>query len=59
MLLPLWDEPQTIDKLIERYLRLHPVDLVTLDPLKHEQAFGVVSTLIQKLELYLYVLVSF
>ncbi|MEO1520453.1 MAG: class I SAM-dependent methyltransferase [Cyanobacteria bacterium J06633_2] len=59
LLLPLWDEPQTIDKLIERYLRLHPVDLVTLDPLKHEQAFGVVSTLIQKLELYLYVLVSF
>jgi 2-polyprenyl-3-methyl-5-hydroxy-6-metoxy-1,4-benzoquinol methylase len=57
-LLLLWDEPQPIQVIAERYLQLNPVDLVTLEPISRETAFEVVKDLLNRLDAFLYILLE-
>jgi SAM-dependent methyltransferase len=57
-LLPLWDEPQPIQALAERYLKLRPVNFATLEPITAEQAFEAVRDLLNRLDAFLYVLIE-
>ncbi|MBW4464105.1 MAG: class I SAM-dependent methyltransferase [Pegethrix bostrychoides GSE-TBD4-15B] len=57
-LLPLWESPQPIAVLVERYQRSNPVDPVTLEPIGTEAAFTTVKDLLRRLEIYLYVLLE-
>jgi 2-polyprenyl-3-methyl-5-hydroxy-6-metoxy-1,4-benzoquinol methylase len=57
-LLPLWDGPQRVQDLIDRWLTIHPVDPVTLAPTPPAVATEAVINLLKRLELALYVLVS-
>jgi ubiquinone/menaquinone biosynthesis C-methylase UbiE len=57
-LLPLWNGPQSIQALVERYLLTQPRDPVSLEPIIPEQAFTQVKRLLQQLQAFLYVLVE-
>jgi 2-polyprenyl-3-methyl-5-hydroxy-6-metoxy-1,4-benzoquinol methylase len=57
-LLPLWDEPQPIQALVERYRQIRPVDPVTLEPLTEATAFETVKDLLNRLDAFLYVLLE-
>lgn len=57
-LLPLWDEPQSAMFLVESSLKVHPVDLVTLEEISFSKAFEEVTELLQRLETFLYVLLE-
>ncbi|GAB4292332.1 MAG: class I SAM-dependent methyltransferase [Oscillatoriaceae cyanobacterium] len=55
-LLPLWDAPQSVTFLVERWLQVSPVNPATLEPVPAEKASSEVIELLQKLETFLYVL---
>lgn len=57
-LLPLWDNPQSIHTLAQRYHKIHPLDPITLASLSEEQAFTVVKDLLNRLDAFLYVLLE-
>ncbi len=57
-LLPLWDAPQPISALVHRYLTLHPVDPLTLEPISSAAAFATVKQILNRLDAFLYVLVE-
>jgi 2-polyprenyl-3-methyl-5-hydroxy-6-metoxy-1,4-benzoquinol methylase len=57
-LLPLWDGPQSIHTLAERYQALHPVHPITLEPLAAEEAFSAVQATLNRLDAFLYVLLE-
>ncbi|MGG6296655.1 class I SAM-dependent methyltransferase [Leptolyngbya sp. AN02str] len=57
-LLPLWDGPQSIHTLAERYRVLHPVNPITLEALTSEEAFAVVQDTLNRLDAFLYVLLE-
>jgi hypothetical protein len=57
-LLPLWEKPQPISVLAERYRQTHPRDYLTLEPISMEQAFAQVRDLLLRLERFLYVLLE-
>jgi ubiquinone/menaquinone biosynthesis C-methylase UbiE len=57
-LLPLWDKPQPIGALVERYQQIHPLDLATLEPLSPAEAFEAVQRLLNRLDAFLYVLIE-
>ena len=57
-LLPLWDAPQPITALVERWLQIRPVDPLTLAPVSQKQAFEDVKELLSELETFLYVLLQ-
>jgi 2-polyprenyl-3-methyl-5-hydroxy-6-metoxy-1,4-benzoquinol methylase len=57
-LLPLWDSPQPMMALVERYGKIRPVDLVTLEPQAQETAFDRVRQLLNQLDAFLYVLLE-
>jgi ubiquinone/menaquinone biosynthesis C-methylase UbiE len=57
-LLPLWESPQPIGALVERYRQIYPVDLATLEPLSETQAFAAVQRLLNQLDAFLYVLIE-
>lgn len=57
-LLPLWESPQPFTVLLDRYLKLKPVDVVTLEPTSVTSAIEQLQRVIQKLEFYLYVLLE-
>ena len=57
-LLPLWDGAQPIMYLVELWLKLKPLDPVTLEPVSHETAFEEVKELLSMLEAFLYVLLE-
>lgn len=57
-LLPLWDEPQPVNTLVERWLQIRPVDPITLAPVSQEKAFEEIRQLLSKLETFLYVLLE-
>ncbi|MCS6813700.1 MAG: methyltransferase domain-containing protein [Cyanobacteria bacterium] len=58
LLVPLWDAPQPISALVEHWLRLKPLDPVTLIPVSPAQAEMDVIQVLTRLESYLYVLVD-
>ncbi|MDB9513576.1 class I SAM-dependent methyltransferase [Kamptonema animale CS-326] len=57
-LLPLWEGTQPAISLAERWLKLRPVDLVTLEPVNQERAFNEIKELLMSLEVFLYVLLE-
>ena len=57
-LLPLWEGAQPIMSLVELWLKLKPLDPVTLEPVSRETAFEEVKELLSMLEAFLYVLLE-
>ncbi len=57
-LLPLLEGPQPFMALVDRWLKVRPVDPVTLEPMSATRAFDEVKTVMTQLELYLYVLLE-
>ncbi len=57
-LLPLWDGEQAIASLVDRWLKLHPIDAITLQPTSETAAFAEVTKCLSNLEVFLYVLIE-
>jgi len=57
-LLPLWEGGQPFDSLVQRWLLIKPIDIVTLEPMSYEQACYQVQSLLSNLEVFLYVLLE-
>jgi 2-polyprenyl-3-methyl-5-hydroxy-6-metoxy-1,4-benzoquinol methylase len=57
-LLPLWEGAQPFTSLVERWLKVRPVDAVTLEPVSQQRAFEEVKGLLSDLEAFLYVLLE-
>jgi hypothetical protein len=57
-LLPLWDEPQSVTALVQRWLQIRPVDPLTLNPVSQEKAFEEITKFLADLEAFLYVLLE-
>lgn len=57
-LLPLWEGAQPVISLAERWLKLRPLDLVTLEPVNQERAFNEIKELLMSLEVFMYVLLE-
>lgn len=57
-LLPLWDSPQPMKTLVERWLQIRPVHPTTLEPATHQTAFDQVKQLLSDLEAFIYVLLE-
>ncbi|XPM53854.2 MAG: class I SAM-dependent methyltransferase [Leptolyngbya sp. IPPAS B-1204] len=57
-LLPLWEGPQPIQVLVERYRQIRPVNPVTLEPTTATTAFQAVRELLNRLDAFLYVLLE-
>lgn len=53
-----WDRPQTVDNLVQHWLNIKPIDLVTLEPTQNNHAWKEVIDLLVKLETFLYVLID-
>lgn len=57
-LLPLWDGPSSFPNLVEHWLRVHPLDLVTAEEISPEYARGQLRDFLSTLEVFLYVLIE-
>lgn len=57
-LLPLWEGAQSVMSLVDRWLKIRPVDPITLAPVSQEKAFEEVKELLTNLEAFLYVLLD-
>jgi ubiquinone/menaquinone biosynthesis C-methylase UbiE len=57
-LLPLFDSPQPVLALAERWLRLQPCDLVTLEPFDLDVALIEITKLLRRLEIDLFVMLE-
>jgi 2-polyprenyl-3-methyl-5-hydroxy-6-metoxy-1,4-benzoquinol methylase len=57
-LLPLWEEPQPVKSLVERWLKIRPLHPVTLEPVSEQTAFDEVKKFLSRLEVFLYVLLE-
>ncbi|MFM7448439.1 MAG: class I SAM-dependent methyltransferase [Leptolyngbyaceae cyanobacterium] len=57
-LLPLWEGPQTVQTLVQRFLAVNPCNPVTLAPLTQEQIWPEMISLLTQLEVFLYLLVE-
>ena len=57
-LLPLWDGPQPVAALAQRWQQLQPVEWATLEPLSENTAFSRIQNLLNRLDAFLYVLVE-
>jgi hypothetical protein len=57
-LIPLLEQPQPVMSLVERWQKLRPIDLVTLEPADSETAFDMVKNLLISLERFGYVMLE-
>lgn len=57
-LLPLWEDSQPVWSVVERWLKVRPVDPVSLAPVSQNAAFVQIQELLRKLEIFLYVLLE-
>lgn len=57
-LLPLWEAPQPISALVDRYLKTHPVHPATLEPTSEATAWEMIQQLLNRLDAFLYVLLE-
>jgi ubiquinone/menaquinone biosynthesis C-methylase UbiE len=58
LLLFLMEGPQSIASLREHWLKLQPLDLISLQPVTSEQAQATLVRLLSRLEIFLYVLID-
>lgn len=57
-LLPLWEGARSFTSLVERWLLIRPLDIITLEPMSYETACYEVQDLLRKLEIFIYVLLE-
>lgn len=57
-LLPLWEESKPFMSLVERWLKVRPLNPLTLEPVTKMEALNEVKQLLGKLEVFLYVLLE-
>ena len=57
-LVPLWDGSQPVISLVERWLKVKPLNPVTLEPITEMDALIEVKHLLSKLEVFLYILLE-
>jgi 2-polyprenyl-3-methyl-5-hydroxy-6-metoxy-1,4-benzoquinol methylase len=57
-LLPLWDEAQPVSSLVERWLKLRPLNLATSEPTTYQEAFDKIKQVLSDLENPLYILLE-
>jgi len=57
-LLPLFDEPAPFPQLVERWLKIQPVDPITLESKAWDAAFTEIQKQVENLEAFLYLLVE-
>ncbi|HBB34437.1 MAG TPA: SAM-dependent methyltransferase [Cyanobacteria bacterium UBA8803] len=57
-LLPLWEGAQPFRSIVERWLKIRPLDLVSLEPVSEETAFEEMKKFLTKLQVFLYVLLE-
>jgi 2-polyprenyl-3-methyl-5-hydroxy-6-metoxy-1,4-benzoquinol methylase len=57
-LLPLWDEPQLVVALANRWLQVRPYDPITLKPISEAESFEQIKEFMGRLEIFLYVLLE-
>jgi SAM-dependent methyltransferase len=57
-LLPLWDGPQSVVSLVQKWLQIRSQMAVNLEPVSEQTAFEEVKELLIRLELFLYVLLE-
>ncbi|MBD1880332.1 MULTISPECIES: class I SAM-dependent methyltransferase [unclassified Coleofasciculus] len=57
-LLPLWEEPKPVKFLTERWLKVKPLNPVTLEPVTFMEALNEVKELLSKLDFFRYVLLE-
>ncbi|MCS6813232.1 MAG: methyltransferase domain-containing protein [Cyanobacteria bacterium] len=57
-LLPLWDSPQPIAALVERWCKLCPLDPITLEATTEPVAYQAVKTALVRLEAHTYVMIT-
>jgi 2-polyprenyl-3-methyl-5-hydroxy-6-metoxy-1,4-benzoquinol methylase len=57
-LLPLWEGPQTIAAIAQRYCEIRPIDPVSREPVSEAQALETIKDLLSFLVQFLYVLVE-
>jgi hypothetical protein len=57
-LLPLWDKPQLFTALVERWFKIVPLSLETLEPKTENQVFQEMSQLLTELEGFTYILLE-
>lgn len=58
LLLPLWEKPQTLEELLSYWLKIQPINLITLEEKTQSEAEKEIIDLIIKLENFLYLLVE-
>ncbi len=58
LLLPLWESPQRIADLVERWLKIEPIDPISLEPRSKTAVWDQVTQLLTRLELLLYILLE-
>ncbi|MBD1869057.1 class I SAM-dependent methyltransferase [Cyanobacteria bacterium FACHB-471] len=57
-LLPLWEGPQPMMELVNRWLKVRSYDPISLEPISEVEGFEQVRTFLSKLEAFLYILVQ-
>ncbi|MCU0542514.1 MAG: methyltransferase domain-containing protein [Oscillatoriaceae cyanobacterium Prado104] len=57
-LLPLWESPCPAKSLVERWLKLRPLNPVTMEPVSQQAAWEEVKEVLKRLEAFLYVLLE-
>ncbi|NEP82518.1 MAG: class I SAM-dependent methyltransferase [Okeania sp. SIO3B3] len=57
-LLPLWDSICTVESLVERWLKIRPLDPITLESLTQEKAWDEIKEFLDTLDPFLYVLLE-
>lgn len=56
LLLQLWDSPKSFTDLVHLWQHIHPINMVTLEPLPPEVCVQQVADALRKLEVFLYIL---
>ncbi|NJL41542.1 MAG: methyltransferase domain-containing protein [Leptolyngbyaceae cyanobacterium SM1_4_3] len=57
-LLPLWERPQPVVELVNRWLQVRPYDPITLKPISEAESFEQIKEFMSRLEVFLYVLLE-
>ena len=56
---PLWDGVCTVESLVERLVKIRPLDPITLEAVGQERGWEEVKELLDTLDPFLYVLLEF
>lgn len=54
----LWDQPITFDRLVKQWLRVKPLNLLTLEPMTETEAFTQIKQTLIEMEVYMFVMLE-